>query len=306
MANNQNLGFEHRFACVAAGGAMAGATQFDFAGSTVKKRTEVLEGAGLTGTRARYSTRTRKGVYSVGGTISMDITPRMLDFFLPYVLGAAEATDAFGFADSLSGFDMMDDPFGTGANAIKFGELYVNRFSLGLRGGPGGGILRAALDVMGKTYTTGQTFPAIALSHTTGVDSPYTFYDITTFTIGGAAVEVDDADLTIENGLDVKFRAGSRAASSIRATDQAVTLRINSALTSTSLGSFFDDKAAADVSIVINNGTVTTTFTLESLELADEMFETRGKGDVPLVLQGLARRDSANPAFQATVTGGSL
>lgn len=302
MANNANMGFEHRFSFAASPATFSGSsTRFEVVSSTVKKQGTILDGAGLLGTRTRREDRTRAGIYTVSGQLVLDISPNMLDFFLPYVLGAAESTDTFAVADSLPGFDMLHDPFGSGARAIKYNELYVNRFSM--RFGPG--ILRMTLDVIGKSITTGQTYAGAALGSTATVDAPYVFHEAT-FSIQSATTEVEEGELIIDNALDVKFR-NSQTATSIRATDRTVSLVTNVPLTTTTWDANFGDKSAVDATIVINNGTVATTFTLNNFKAPDEGYETHGKSEVPLVIRGMSRGDSSSTFdVQTTVVGGSL
>lgn len=307
MANNANMGFEHRFAFGASPATFDSNSQrFEVVSSTVKKTGEVLDGMGLLGTRSHREDRTRAGLIRVGGQIALDISPRMMDFFLPYILGANESTDTFAVADSLAGFDMLHDAFGTGSSAVKFNELYVNRFSL--RFAPG--ILRATLDVIGKSVTTGQSFTSGALGSTAATDAPYVFYDTSggiTIRSGSGAQEIEEGELVIENFLDVKFR-NSQTATSIRATDRQVSLVTNIPLTTTTLSTYFGDKTAADATIVITNGTVATTFTLNNFKVPDDgPTDVNDKGEAVLVLRGMARGDGTD-AFdvQTTVVGGSL
>jgi hypothetical protein len=305
MANNCNLGFEHRFAFGANPHTFSGSSQrFEVVSSTVKKQGEVLDAAGLLGARTRREDRTRYGLNRVAGQIVLEPSPRMFDFFLPYILGAAESTDTFNVADSLPGFDMLHDPFGTGSNATKFAELYVNRMSLRFAAG----LLRLTLDVVGKTATSGQTYTSAALGSTASVDTPYVFYDTSAgFLLYGhtTAMEIEEGELIIDNLLDVKFR-NSRTATSIRATDSIITMITNIPLTSGNWTDFYGDIAAGDGTLAIANGTVTTTFTMFNMKIADAGPSVTGKEEVPLILTGNARSDASDPNIRATVVGGSL
>lgn len=306
MANNENLGFEHRFAFGASPHTFdSSSTRFEVVSSSVKKQGEVLDGMGLLGTRSRREDRTRAGIVRIGGQIALDINPLMFDFFLPYILGANESTDTFAVADSLPGFDMLEDPFGSGSSAFKYSELYVNRFTL--RFAPG--ILRATLDVIGKTVTTGQSFTSAALGATATTAAPYVFHDTAsgiTIRGGSGTQEIEEGELVIDNALDVKFR-NSQTATSIRASDRVVSAYFSIPLTTTTLSTYFGDKTAADATIAITNGTVTTTFTLNNFKIPDDGIEVGGKGEVALQLRGNARGDGTD-AFdiQTTVVGGSL
>lgn len=307
MANNANMGFEHRFAFGASPATFdSNSTRFEVAGCTVKKQGEVLDSQGLLGTRSPREDRSRAGLIRIGGQLQFDVNPLMLDFFLPYILGASESTDTFAVADSLTGFDMLHDAFGSGTSAVKYSELYVNRFNLRFAAG----LLRMTLDVVGKTITTGQTFTSAALGSTATTAAPYTFYDTAsgvTIRTGSGTQEVEEMDLTIDNVLDVKFR-NSQTATSIRATDRITNLAARIPLTTTTLSTYFGDKTAADATIVVTNGTVSTTFTLNNLKIPDDgPAEVNGKGECVLVLTGRARGDGTDAYdTQVTVVGGSL
>lgn len=308
MANNSNEGFEHRFAFAASPATFgSGSQRFELVKSTVKKTGRVIQSRGLLGTRDPNTTRTRQGKYDVGGQLEFDVSARMLDFFGQYVLGANESTDTFNVADGLPGFDMLHDPFGTGSSASLFSELYVNRFGLKLSNA-NEGLVPMTLDVIGKTFTGGQAYTSAALGTTAGLDDPYMFHDTSggiTIRSGSGAIEIEEAELIIENALDVKFR-NSRTATSIRATDRVISLVTNLPLTTSTLSTYFGDKSAADATIVLDNGTVVTTITLFNLQVPDEGPEVGGKDEVPLILRGIARADASDPSIRMTVVGGSL
>lgn len=305
MANNSNQGFEHRFAFAPTGVAFnhANARTFEVVSSTFGEQHEVLDATGVLGTRTRREDRSRYGLTRVGGQIVLEPSPNMFDFFLPYILGTAESTDTFNVADTLAAFDMLHDPFATGSEAVKYTEIFVNRASLRFAAG----LLRLTLDCVGKTATQDQTFTANALGSTATVDAPYTFYDTSAgWTIQGASsLEIEEGELIVDNVLDVKFR-NSRTATSIRASDAIITLVSHTPLTASQWNTFYGDKAAADATIAITNGTVATTFTLFNLKLVDAGPGMPGKGDVPLILTGNARSDASDPNIRCTVVGGSL
>jgi hypothetical protein len=302
VANNTNLGFEHRFAFASTGVAFnhASARTFEVVSSTVRAQKEVLDAAGVLGTRTRREDRSRYGLTRIGGQLVFEPSPKMFDFFLPHILGTAESTDTFNVADSLIAFDMLHDPYGTGSEATKYTELFVNRMSLRFAAG----LLRLTLDVVGKTETLDQTFTANALGSTTTEDAPYVFYDTSAgWTIQGASsLEIEEGELIIDNVLDVKFR-NSRTATSIRASDSIITLVSHTPLTAAQWNTFYNDKAAADATIAITNGTNATTFTLFNLKLVDSGPGMGGKEEVPLILTGNARSDASDPNIRATVVG---
>jgi len=303
MANDSNQGFEHRFAFGASPTTFdSSSRRFEVVESSIGKQGEILDSQGVLGGRTRRIDRSRAGIVRVGGDISFDLSFNMWDFFLPFILGANESTDTFLPADSLPGFDMLHDPFNTGSNASKFGELYVNRMTL--RFAPG--ILRMSLSTIGKTITTGQSFTSAALGSTDAVDAPMTFYDSASgFSIQSGAVPIIEGELVIDNFCESYFR-NSQTALAVRATDIQVGLRTNIPLTSSTWGTYFGDKSAVDATITLTRGAVSSVITLYNLKNPDQSPGMTGKGEVPLVLNSQARSDSSDPIIGVTVTGGSL
>lgn len=296
MANSQNQGFEWRWSVGANVHSFSGSsTRFDFVSSSVKKQGEMLDSAGLTGSRTLREDRTRAGLVRVGGTIVMEPSHRMLDFFLPYILGANESTDTFNVADSLQAFDLLQDPFGTGSNATVFPELYVNRATL--RFAPG--LLRLSLDVIGKAATAGQAFAGAALG--AGIEySPMVFYDTASLiSIQSTTVEILEGELVIDNQLDVQFR-NSQTAMSIRPTGRIVTLNVRVPLIASYWTAFFGDKSAVDATIAMVRSNMSTTITCFNLKNPDEGPEVDGKSEVWLTLAGQARGDSSDPDIRFT------
>jgi hypothetical protein len=305
MANNATYGFESRFAFVSAGNAMSGATRFEVVESTVGKQGEILDAQGVLGVRTRREDRTRAGLVRVGGQLVLEPSLRMADFFTPYVLGAEETSppDAFPVADTLPGFDMMHDLFTSGTSAIKYGELYVNRATL--RFAPG--MLRWTLDLIGKTATTGQTFPSVTLGTVANVDDPLVFHDCASnVSLKSTTVEIDTGELVIDNHLDAKFR-NSQTATSIRATDRTVMLSTTIPLTSSLLTTFFGDKAAATATIILTRAASHTwTITLYNLKNPDQSPRVSGHNEVPLILESHARSDGTNPDVKFDIVGTGL
>lgn len=296
MANDANYGFEHRFSFGASPATFSGSsTRFDIVSSSVKKQGEQLDSTSALGVRTRRDDRRRDGLVRVGGQIVLDPSFRIWDFFLPFILGAAEATDTFNVADSLTGFDMLHDPFGTGSNATKFGELYVNRASL--RFGPG--LLKLTLDVIGKTATAGQAYAGAALG--SGIEyNPLVFYDTASgFSIQSGVIAIEEGELVIDNVLDVKFR-NSQTAVSIRATDQIISLVTNIPLTPTTWTTYFGDKSSVDATITLARANMSSVITLFNLSNPDEGPGMPGKGEVPLILRSVARSDSSDPSIRVT------
>jgi hypothetical protein len=305
MANATNFGFEHRFAFGDSPHTFSGSSlRLDVVSNSVTRKLETIEAMGLLGSRTRHTDRIRAGLIRAEGDIVFEPTMRMWDYFLPKILGAAESTDTFDVAATLSAFDMLHDPFGTGSNAVKFGELYVNRASL--KFAPG--LLRLTLSVIGKTATAGQSFTSGSLNATADLDTPLMFYDTAsgiTLRNGSGTVEIDEGELIVDNQLAVKFR-NSQTATSITPQQRLVTLATTLPLTATNWTTYGNVTTAADASIVITAGAVSSTITLFNLQHPEDGWNVAGKDEVPLILQSTARGDATDPDIRVTVVGGGL
>lgn len=290
MANNANYGFESRWAVYPAGTAFdSSAPRFDFTGSTVNGASSILDGAGLTGSRDFREDRTRWGLKVVRGQIMLEPSPQNLHFFWKYILGA-QSSNNFTVLDALPGFDLLADDFGTGSSAILFGELYVDTATIQFAPG----ILKMQIDVIGKTYTSGQSYTSAALGAGAG-HTGYTFDD-TVFTLKSSAREVERGTFTLRNVLDVKHR-NSRTATSIRAMQRQVGLQLDIPNTASNLAAFFGDKSAADATIVMTQGSLSSTLNLNNLKNPDESPQVNGKDEIMLKLGNSARADSSDPSI---------
>ncbi len=291
MSNNANYGFESRWAVYPTGTVFdTSAPRFDFTGSSVRGHSEILDGMGRTGTRMRREDRTRWGLQKVDGTINIEPTPQNLHFFWKYILGS-QSSNNFTTNDSLPGFDLLADDFGTGSSAILFSELYVDTATFNFNSG----ILKVGMEVKGKTWTSGQSYTSAALGTGTG-HTAYTLYD-SVFTIKSAAREIENATLRIRNFLEVKYR-NSRTAASIRATDREVSLTAAIPNTAANLAAFFGDKSAASATIVMTsgaNGALSDTINLFNLKNFDDSPVMNEKNEIILNLTNSARGDSSNP-----------
>lgn len=290
MANNANYGFESRWAVYPAGTAFdSSAPRFDFTGSTVSGASSILDGAGLTGSRDLREDRTRWGLKIVRGQIMLEPSPQNLHFFWKYILGA-QSSNNFTVLDALPGFDLLADDFGSGSSAILFGELYVDTATIQFAPG----ILKMQLDVIGKTYTPGQSYTSAALGAGSG-HTGYTFDD-TVFTLKSSAREVERGTFTLRNLLDAKHR-NSRTATSIRATGRQVSLELDIPNTASNLSAFFGDKAAADATIVMTQGSLSSTLNLNNLKNPDDSPVVNGKDEIMLKLGNTARADSSDASI---------
>lgn len=291
------MGFDARLA-VAANPATfsASSTSFDFISYGVATDQEHIDSAGITGSRTRRHDRMRSGIIRLQGPVVFDLSHGIWDFFLPYILGAAEVTNTFGVADALPAFDALYDHGNGGATALKHVELYVNRASL--RFAPG--LLRLTLDLIGKTETTAQTYTSAAL----GIGAPYapmSFLDTASgFEMPSATSrEIDEGELIIDNQLEVQFR-NATTAQSIKATDRIVTFGSTHPATTAIMSGLYGDPAGADATITIGRELMSSVITLSNLSTPRKGPVVNNKGEVKLGLISTARGDDTSDDISVT------
>jgi hypothetical protein len=273
--------------------------QFDVKSSNLKVTDEIVDAMGAYGDRSRKQFRIRHGIQRVAGSMTFDLSFKILDFFMPAISGTA-ATPYIP-ALNLLPFDMCQSTFtGTDTNAEMFTEMYVSRARINFRPGP----LELELDVVGKAYGT-QTFPSAPVMGITEEYQPMVFYDFanglnfndqSSFT-----PNFERATLTVDNRCDQKFR-NNRTAVSIRPQGRIVTLDLDLPLTSSAWSTLWGDKLALGrITLTAARDNLGTVITLYNVVAPDTGIEQPMTGEMPFHLRYEARSDNTNPEFNWTV-----
>lgn len=174
---------------------------------------------GIRGTRSRHSERVRLSTITVAGSITMTPSPTELDFWLPKILGAAEALDVFDVANTLPEFQLLFDKVG---QTHAFTGCKVGRAIF--RSGTNQP-LTMVLEIVGQSEETPGSiaFPAISID----ADPMYVFHDSDSgFSIGGTLFEFDEWQLVIDNLVQTRYM-NSRTATSILPQDREITMSFN-------------------------------------------------------------------------------
>lgn len=254
----------------------------EFVSESMKKQGSILDTAGLRGTRSHASERTVAGPYTVGGQIVFDATPTLLDTILPYILGAAESTDVFALAETLSYFDILVDK---GPQRHVYGNCKVDKATFSC--GPNQ-TLRVALDIVGETETVSATaFPTL----TAPTDPPYTFHQLVSTLVSGTRITLG-VEVVIDNGLTARF-SNSQSATSIMPTDRNVTVKVTTPYTSAEYSALYGQALLGTTgTLVFTNGGLSTTFTFATLQVPDMTPTVNGRGEMVLEQNGVARMSS--------------
>ena len=235
----------------------------EFLNEGLQKRGQIVETAGIRGTRSHPKERTREGTFTIDGQISMNPCPDELDFLLPYIVGGSESSDDFPLAETLPEMYISVDRI---AKVFTYAGCKVNKATFRGREGQ---LLELSLEIMGKTEAVANsgTFPALTLT----TAPPYIFHDCV-MTIEATAYQIFDWEIVIDNKLNGQRFTNSQSRTDIPAMDREVTVTVTVPYTSTEAD--LHDKASHKTGVaatcVFTNGARSLTFTTPALQKASE------------------------------------
>jgi hypothetical protein len=263
---------------------------YEFVSEKLRKQGQILDTSGIRGTRSHASERTREGTYEVSGSITLHASPAMLDNLLPRILGAAESTDTFDLAETIPEFQVMVDRV---AKVFTYQGCKIDRATFR---GSAGGLVELSLDILGKTESVGNagTFPSLTLP----TDPPYVMQD-GVLTLLASARKFTDFEIVIDNALASRF-SNSQTATDISPTDRIVTFRCSNPYTSDETDLYEQALAGAAATLVFTNGGYSTTFSFATLQFPDLSPVVAGKGEIPLTLEGIARKSGSTAELIVT------
>lgn len=240
----------------------SGSFRPDFKTCGIKQKVGLIGSPGMRGERVRHGAKIVQGEISVGGPLVLEPTPAELDFFLPYIMGAVEATDVFAMGDTFTALYALID---RKQKVHKYTGLVVDKATFRFRRNQP---VELTIDWIGKTESqqNAGSFSAAAID----TQESYLMRQAV-LTLQALTVEFEEAELSISNFMDAKFR-NSQTATAIDATDSSVQLRVTVPYNTTNLAIYTNEVAAswAGGSIVLTNGARSCTFTLNSLRSQPE------------------------------------
>lgn len=294
-----SYGYKVRWAIEAAGDSFdSSSVRFPVVRDTIGLDNEKLDGDGTTGTRSLYDVLTRDGNDKVAGQLEFQPTFNILDFMLPYILGANESTDTFAVADTLPDFDRVKDMSG---KIVKHAGIKVAKAEFSF----GPGLLKLVLDCIGKSETaTGLSWASASLGVDTVKDRPYAFQDLTV-TINSGTRKIRQGTLTIDNKCEAIYSSGSVTAEEIQPTaSRVVTLASTHPSSSSEWDNLYSgaDGNSATLVFAYSDGTntATTTITLRKLRAPKKTPVFESKGEMMYVPVWQARHDGTNPEITIT------
>lgn len=293
----QSMGHQARLAHDTATPFDGSSNWFDFVSHTLGKKSTIMDTNSIMGTRSHNVERTRAGLDDVSGQIVLYPSPESLDYWIPHILGAAEgASDVFSLAETLITFYILADNVD---DVYLFSDCYINTATF--RGTTGSNFVELTLDIIAKTRTNGQSWPAALTSAgiPTGSNSrPYVFTD-GVLTLQSGAREFTDFELILDNALNVDFR-NSTTATDIDPGDRVVTLNANVPAISDNSALVDQANDGAAGTLVFTNGSFSTTFTFGALQSPQNDPAISGKGPIPYNLSMVARKTGSTDELEIT------
>lgn len=253
----------------------SGSIAYEFNSESLRMRQTHVDSGGIRGTRSVVKDRVRIAQEDISGSIVMNPTPIELDTLLPRIMGAAESTDSFAFAETLPVFGVLVDRV---TKVFTYTGCYVNRATFS---GSQGQLIRLSLDILGKTevVSAAGTYPGTVPAIDTA--QGYVFAD-TTFSLSGdtSAAEVSSWEIVIDNVLDGSHYVNSVTRTQIVPTDRIVTVRMSLPYDADSIDLYDQAVAGAAGTLTLTNGGCSTLFTFANLKAPAETPVISGRGSI--------------------------
>lgn len=275
--------------------------QLEFENLSLDKQENIVVTNGMIGKRSPIGDSAQFGTYTVGGSVSLYPRPDDLDVLLPYILGAAEGTDAL--ADVFALADTLPELLATVDREIKvqtYRGLKVNQATFR---SSAGGVLGLELDLQGKLAdadAAAGSFPNIL--STLSAKLPYIHHQ-STITVNDVEIAVDNSVIVINNALDLGQFNNSQTRQLLPEGERIITWAFDTELDDATLANVLANAARGVTgSISYTNGTDTLTFTFGLLQKPRTPIPIQGKNLIRPAHQFTAYEDLANSEPQLVVT----
>lgn len=265
---------------------------FDFISESLRLVKSHISHDGIHGKRGEQAERIREGIYTVGGSISMQPCPEELAALLPWALGANASGTTFALAETLPSRYITID---RAAKVPTYTGCCVNSINFqASEGSP----MNVTFDIVGKTETIGDaaSFPNLTNTLTT----PFMFHDAAV-TIAGNSEAIKSFNLTVNNNLLTTFN-NSQSAANIVPGPRSVTLELTTPYSSSETDLY--DLAVTGVAVVITltNGNYSIVFSIAKWQVPAQSPNISGKGaEITLPLAGICRRSSTTQELVVTL-----
>jgi hypothetical protein len=273
----------------------ASSEMYEFLREDISRTPTRVRSNGIRGTRSRASERTRNGPFQIGGSISFNPDPAMLDLWLPRILGAAAVGTTFAVAETMPSFGMLIDRV---TKTFEYRDCVVNQAVLRGRANGGGESpepLELTIAPIFRGYAEDTPFPAVSLS-TSANTSPYIFED-GALVVDGVNYEFKAFALAISNAIYAR-RVNSLYPTSLCPTDRVVQFQAQLPFdVATMVTNASATKAAT---LTFTNGSMSLQISLAGLEMENPNPSVRGKTEIDVVVTGQAASVSTTKEIVVT------
>ena len=271
---------------------------YEFLYESLQRRSRIVGGQGIRGTREESQESTRFGAYTVGGRIAMHVNPLALDLWLPRILGANESTDTFALAESLPSFGVLVDRV---TQTFQYTDCVVNRALFRAQAGPSDGdpeLVEMVLEIIGKTEVEDTAAPNVSIATTATSTQNYVLAD-GVFTFAAAAREVKQFTIMIDNHIQPRW-VNSLTATALCPSRRTIAVQAVLPFDSDTDDLYAQARAGSAGSVAFTNGSVSTTFTFGTLQVPAESPIIRGKQEIDLILNMIARKTGSTASLTVT------
>ncbi len=257
--------------------------EFYFESCDFGKNGTVMERDGMRGTRSLSADDIKEGIFTCDGPVSLVPTPEDLDIWLPRILGASEAaTDIFALAETLPEFNVGVD---RGGDAYTYDGVKVNKATFRCsKGEP----LRLLLDLIGKTETTGQTFPTLTLSNA----GFYAMHELV-LTIESVEREVAEIEIVIDNQLVGDRHNNSQSVTDIPSGGRLITMKVVMPFSGANVALHNAAVTGAAGTAAWSFGGYSTSFAFAALQAPKQTPPVRGKTEETMLTKNFTARATA-------------
>lgn len=275
---------------------------YEFLNEAVQQKGRVIGGHGIRGTRSSSVERVRLGASEYGGPILMNLDTAMLDLMLPRMLGGTESADSFPLAETLPAFGLLIDRV---TGTFEYKDSYIGQWLIHGKAGPDEEeleLVELQIEVACKSEFPGTTAPAVSLA--TGSNSnPYIFADTSSgVTISGTAREIKEFWLWGNNHLQSRY-VNSLNPTAICPRDRTIGLRLRCPYDSGVSALYGGSATGVTASLAFTNAVytgLTTTFTFGKLVYPAESPVVRGKTEIDVVFDFIAKKTGATNELVVT------
>ena len=273
-----------------------GGEPFHFLRESITFRQMIRRREVITGKRGVQSNTLKNGLTYSLGSIWLEPTPAVLDVWLPLILGGAESSDVFDFADTVPAFTLGKD---LDTDLYQYGNCYVNR---AVFSSASNGQLTLRLDIVGGLESDLGAWPAFTKTIGDDVDDQPYGHEEVALTLNGNAHIFWQHQLTIDNNLTPKIVNSAVPDSWCPSDNRVVTYSAQLPFATANELGLYNTVGRTEIAgaFTYTNGNVSTLFNMPNMRNQPRTPNVRNKGEIPHQMNFFLTEDSAASELQVT------